>query len=137
MENIPRSLNILDKLRAMGISLTIDDFGTGYSSLSYLKQFPVDTIKIDQTFIRDILSNPVDAAITKAIIVLGQSLKMEVVAEGVESREQLEFLRLRGCDVVQGYFVAPPQNAADVTALLRSQQGRTILAPRPTQSGGF
>src|SRR5690554_2936185 len=121
MENLSRSLSILHKLRAMGIRVTIDDFGTGYSSLSYLKQLPIDAIKLDRIFIRDLVKKTEDAAITNAIIMLGQSLEMEVTAEGIESQQQLDFLKAQGCDAVQGFFVAPALATQEMSALLRQQ----------------
>jgi len=110
----------LRNLERYGVRLAIDDFGTGYSSLSYLKRFPIDTIKIDRTFIADVTGNPDDAAIALAVINLGHSLGMTVVAEGVETAAQLEFLRMHGCDEVQGFFFSAAIPAADVPALLKS-----------------
>jgi EAL domain-containing protein (putative c-di-GMP-specific phosphodiesterase class I) len=92
----------------MGISISIDDFGTGYSSLSYLKKFPIDTLKIDQSFIRELPDETDDAAITAAIIALAHNLKRRVIAEGVETKEQLEFLKNLHCEEVQGYYFSPP-----------------------------
>jgi EAL domain-containing protein (putative c-di-GMP-specific phosphodiesterase class I) len=98
----------LTDLKVRGIKLAIDDFGTGYSMLSYLKYFPIDRIKIDRSFIRDITTDSDDAAITEAIVVMAHSLKLKVVAEGVETEEQLEFLRRCGCEEVQGYYFSRP-----------------------------
>jgi EAL domain-containing protein (putative c-di-GMP-specific phosphodiesterase class I) len=98
----------LQALRAMGLRLSIDDFGTGYSSLSYLKHFPVDTLKIDRCFVRDLTTVPDDAAITSAIIAMAHALDLRVVAEGVESEEHLTFLRSQGCDEVQGHLLGRP-----------------------------
>jgi EAL domain-containing protein (putative c-di-GMP-specific phosphodiesterase class I) len=92
----------------MGVSISIDDFGTGYSSLSYLKKFPINTLKVDRTFIRDILSSGDDAAIVKAIVAMAQSLRLNIVAEGVEDSAQLAFLDSIGCDQYQGYFFSRP-----------------------------
>ncbi|MCE5315092.1 MAG: EAL domain-containing protein [Armatimonadota bacterium] len=110
---------MLSKLKSMGIRISIDDFGTGYSSLSYLKRFTVDTVKIDRSFIREITTNPDDAAIARAVIAIARALKLRVVAEGVETLEQLEFLRTLQCDEMQGYFVSPPIPADDLTILLQ------------------
>ncbi len=112
----------LQALKAMGIHLAIDDFGTGYSSLSYLKHFPLDRLKIDKSFINDILIDPDDAAITEAIIVMAHSLKLKVIAEGVETREQLVFLEDRGCDEMQGYFLSRPLSEHDLVSFIKSRQ---------------
>ena len=90
----------------MGISISIDDFGTGYSNLAYLKRFQVDALKIDIAFIRDVTTNADDAAIAIAIINMAHSLRLKVIAEGVETREQLEFLRVYGCDEIQGFLLS-------------------------------
>ncbi len=122
MENKPLTLGILKKLSGAGIRLSIDDFGTGYSSLAYLKRFPIDTLKIDGSFIRDITTNQDDAAIVQAIIALATSLKMEVVAEGVETREQLRFLEDQHCQKIQGFFFNPPLSTEAMTALLEKSR---------------
>lgn len=108
MDDIESALSTMKALQAVGVQLSIDDFGTGYSSLSYLKRFPIDTLKIDRTFIRDISHNQDDAAIVVAIIGLAHNLHLRVVAEGAEDREQLDFLRRHGCDQVQGFFFSHP-----------------------------
>jgi diguanylate cyclase (GGDEF)-like protein/PAS domain S-box-containing protein len=105
----------LRQLKDVGISLSIDDFGTGYSNLAYLKRFPVDALKIDIAFIRDVTTNPDDAAITIAIIKMAHSLRLKVIAEGVETAEQLAFLRLHGCDEAQGYYLSKPLPADQLT----------------------
>jgi diguanylate cyclase (GGDEF)-like protein len=108
----------LHRLREMGLHLSIDDFGTGYSSLSYLKRFPINALKIDQSFIRDVTVNPEDAAITTSIVLMGKSLDLGVIAEGVETRSQLSFLRVIECNEAQGYLFSPPVPAAAAEALL-------------------
>ena len=108
MESPERAANILRRFRERGIGLSIDDFGTGYSSLSHLKHFPLDRLKIAQFFVRDVTTNPDDAAIAQAIIALAHSLKLRVIAEGVEQREQMEFLRGHGCEEMQGHYFSRP-----------------------------
>jgi EAL domain-containing protein (putative c-di-GMP-specific phosphodiesterase class I) len=107
----------------MGVGLAIDDFGTGYSSLSYLKRFPIDTLKVDRSFIKDIVTDPDDAAITSAIISMAKILKQKVVAEGVETLEQFEFLRTHGCDLIQGYYVSEPLSAEDFERKILQRNG--------------
>lgn len=108
IQDLQATITTLHQLHALGIQISIDDFGTGYSSLSYLKRLPISKIKIDQSFIRDICSDPDDSAIAHAVISLGHSLKMQVIAEGVETEEQLEHLRAQGCDEFQGYYFSRP-----------------------------
>jgi len=108
MERAKESMLALQQLREMGVTLAIDDFGTGYSSFSYLKRLPIDVLKIDRTFVRDITTDPDDAAIVSGIIALAQILRLKVVAEGVETAEQVAFLRQNGCDTIQGYFLSKP-----------------------------
>ncbi|MBI3773428.1 MAG: EAL domain-containing protein [Gammaproteobacteria bacterium] len=110
---------MLERFSSMGIKLSIDDFGTGYSSLSYLKRFPIDRLKIDQSFVRDITTDSEDAAIVTAIIALAHSLEIEVIAEGVETRQQRDFLYRQGCYLYQGYLCARPMPAEDVAAYLQ------------------
>ncbi|MHB8252876.1 MAG: GGDEF/EAL domain-containing response regulator [Acidiferrobacter sp.] len=117
MHNAQAAIETLRVLSSMGVRISIDDFGTGYSSLSYLKRFPIDVLKVDQSFVRDITTDPDDAAIVSAIITMAHHLDIEVVAEGVETREQLEFLRAQGCDFVQGYYFSRPRPGADITLL--------------------
>ena len=121
MEDAESNLSTLNALRDMGIQLSLDDFGTGYSSLAYLKRFPIDVLKIDQGFIRDIGKSPDDEAITRAIIAMAHSLGMKVVAEGVETEAVLDFLCAEGCDMIQGYFISRPMPEAQVSELLLRQ----------------
>lgn len=118
MEDIDEAIATMDIFKRMGIFFSIDDFGTGYSSLSYLKRFPVNTLKIDQSFIRNIHINFEDAAIVKSIVTLAHSLKFAVIAEGVETKEQFDFLKDIGCDEIQGYLFSPPVSVDEFTNLL-------------------
>jgi diguanylate cyclase (GGDEF)-like protein/PAS domain S-box-containing protein len=116
----------LRRLKDIGVNISLDDFGTGYSSLSYLKRFPIDVLKIDKSFVDDVTTNSDDAAIALSVISLAHNLNMRVIAEGVETREQVQFLTERGCDEMQGYFFSRPLNADGFTALLRER--RNLLA---------
>jgi diguanylate cyclase (GGDEF)-like protein/PAS domain S-box-containing protein len=120
MNDAESSAEVLAALKAMGIQLAIDDFGTGYSSLSYLKRFPIDTLKIDQSFVHDIATDPDDASIVRAMVSMGKNLKQRVVAEGVETEEQLAFLRKLHCEEGQGFLFGHPVPAAEFALLLRS-----------------
>ena len=113
LENSSETVQLLHKIRALGVSLAVDDFGTGYSSLSYLTRFPIDKLKIDQSFVRDITTDASDAAVASAIIAMAHSLKLSAVAEGVETLEQYEFLSQRQCDVAQGFYFGRPMTAQD------------------------
>jgi diguanylate cyclase (GGDEF)-like protein/PAS domain S-box-containing protein len=117
-QDLEYTLEALQRLKALGVTIAIDDFGTGYSSLSYLKRFPIDRLKIDQSFVRDLETDKDDRAIATAVITLGHSLGMRVIAEGVETAQQLEILRALGCDEMQGYFLSRPVPAEDMEALL-------------------
>jgi diguanylate cyclase (GGDEF)-like protein len=119
MRDIQSSKKILDGIKSMGIRLAIDDFGTGYSSLKSIKQFPFDCIKIDRSFIQDIPHDPEDVALTQLIIAMAHTLRLKVIAEGVETQEQLDFLTEQGCHEFQGYFFRRPQPAEDFSKLLR------------------
>lgn len=132
MENLARTTFTLTRLREMGIQVTIDDFGTGYSSLAYLKRFPISALKIDRVFVKDIPANPDDVAITRAILLLGQSLNLAVIAEGVETQEQLDFLRGLNCHLVQGYFIARPLKSIAVSELLKLQRSHPESALTPS-----
>jgi len=120
MRDVEQTRKTLQGLKKLGIQLAVDDFGTGYSSLTYLKNFPIDRLKIDQSFIRDVSLNPNDAAITTAIIAMGHSLGMKVIAEGVETEEQLDFLRRHQCDEIQGYCIGWPMSKDDFSQFLQA-----------------
>jgi diguanylate cyclase (GGDEF)-like protein/PAS domain S-box-containing protein len=122
------TVEILRQLKDMGIEVAIDDFGTGYSSLSYLKRFPIGCVKIDWSFVRDVVNSPEDAGIVDAIVALARQLRFRVVAEGVETREQAEFLHSHGCDRIQGYLVSRPQPAEQLAKWLRTRR-RPISGP--------
>lgn len=132
MENAQQSTALLSALKSLGLRISIDDFGTGYSSLSYLKRFPIDTLKIDRNFVRDIGHDADDAAIVSTTILLGHSLRLEVVAEGVEHDEQVEFLRKHGCDECQGYLFSRPVPADELESWLqrRGEWGVPSASPR-------
>ena len=118
----------INALQALGVSLSVDDFGTGYSSLAYLKRFPISTLKIDRAFIAALNDAPGDDAIVRAVIAMAHSLSLQVVAEGVETEAQLQFLKENGCDDVQGYLISRPIDAEAFTTLLeQSQPARDLL----------
>jgi EAL domain-containing protein (putative c-di-GMP-specific phosphodiesterase class I) len=118
MQNAEFTIQVLSQLQSIGVKVAIDDFGTGYSSLSYLKHFPVNILKIDRCFIQDITTDRHDATISLAIIDLAHSLSLQVIAEGVETAEQIHFLKENGCDQIQGYFFSPPLPAPEFEKLL-------------------
>jgi EAL domain-containing protein (putative c-di-GMP-specific phosphodiesterase class I) len=126
-------LAVLRELKEIGVQLAIDDFGTGYSSLSYLSRFRVDKIKIDRAFIRDLATNPDDAAIAAAIIALGKTLKLTVVAEGVEDGTQVSVLQSYACDQAQGYFYSKPDPAAEIAPKLAKGPSRAADCPVSSQ----
>ena len=111
----------LERLAQLGVHLTLDDFGTGYSSLNYLRQYPIGTVKIDRTFLEDVPRSQASATLVETILSMAHSLGKRVVAEGVETMEQLEFLRERRCDVAQGFYLARPLTEAAMTELLQAR----------------
>jgi len=121
-------MQCLSNLRAHGIQVSVDDFGTGYSSLAYLRRFPIDKLKIDIAFIRDVTTNADDAAIVNAIITMAHSLNVQVVAEGVETPAQKAFLLAHGCDQIQGYLVSRPLPAHLVTSLMALHAGKVPVS---------
>jgi diguanylate cyclase len=127
MSDPEQSIAILEHLSAMGVLVSVDDFGTGYSSMSYLRRFPIDKLKIDRVFIDEIVSRPEDASIVRAIVSLAHSLRLKVVAEGVETPAQLEFLKTAGCDEYQGYHFSRPLPAADFERLIRKSRSDDVL----------
>jgi len=130
MSDPDESTRILKELSSMGVLLSVDDFGTGYSSMSYLRRFPIDRLKIDRIFISEIDVSPEDASIVRAIVSLAQTLNLKVVAEGVETSAQLEFIKQIGCNEYQGYYFAPPVRAADFERLVRERRA----AQQPSES---
>ena len=125
VEDPQRTIGLLNQLHAIGLHLAIDDFGTGYSSLSALQKFPINTLKIDRSFVKNAAEDANDAAIVSTIIDMGRSLKLDVVAEGVETQEQLNFLRRLKCDYVQGMLFGEPMEADSFRELLLAQQDGT------------
>ncbi|MGK5048067.1 EAL domain-containing protein [Janthinobacterium sp. GB4P2] len=128
MSNAEETIAVLRNLKALGIQISIDDFGTGYSSLAYLKRFPIDKLKIDIAFVREVTSNPDDAAIVLAIISMAHSMKLEVIAEGVENDAQLAYLRRHGCDEMQGYYFSRPVPQEEFEQMLMG--GKLLQAPQ-------
>jgi EAL domain-containing protein (putative c-di-GMP-specific phosphodiesterase class I) len=128
MHNAEAVSKDLQQLRELGVGISIDDFGTRYSTLSYVKHFPVDRLKIDQCFVRDMATNPSDAAIVRAIVSLGHSLDLEIVAEGVETVQQATLLRAEGCDEVQGFYYAGAMPADELIAYVRDIRARARSA---------
>ena len=124
MEDPESVVNVLDRIRHLGVKISIDDFGTGYSSLNYLKRLPIDVLKIDKSFIMDIGNNKNDEAIVRAVIAIAHSLDIDVIAEGVETIEQLVFLEQNRCDQGQGYYFSKPLTADKFSQLLISGSGQ-------------
>jgi PAS domain S-box-containing protein len=133
MDDPQKTFEILRKLKDMGVRLAIDDFGTGYSNLNYLKRFPVDKIKLDQSFVRDLTNDPDDLSISRAVIAMAHGLRLEVIAEGVETEGQLALLAQNGCDEIQGYLFSRPVPAAECTQMLREEKSLALekLLPQP------
>ena len=121
MERADLGAPLLQVLRDSKIRVSVDDFGTGYSSLSYLRKLPLDALHIDQSFIRQITANPADTAVVSTIIAMGRSLNLRVIAEGVETEEELAFLKLHGCDEAQGFYFGRPMPSEDFARLLANQ----------------
>ena len=119
MSNAEGAVSVLEQLKSIGVQIAIDDFGTGYSSLAYLKRFPIDILKVDRSFIRDIPADSGDMKITRAIIAMAHSLRLKVVAEGVETAQQLQFLRSQCCDAIQGYFLYRPLGEDELADVLK------------------
>jgi EAL domain-containing protein (putative c-di-GMP-specific phosphodiesterase class I) len=120
MQHAESSASVLGELKSIGVRLAVDDFGTGYSSLSYLKRFPIDSLKIDQSFVRDIATDTDDATIVSAVITMAKSLRQCVIAEGVETEEQIRFLQSHACDEAQGYYFSKPIIAHQFAKLLET-----------------
>ena len=136
MEDTDASVATLQRLKSLGVSIAIDDFGTGYSSLHYLRRFSIDTLKIDRSFVRDIPHDSDDATITTAIIGLAHNLRLNVIAEGVETREQLDFLRANRCDEAQGFLFSVPLNTVQLTAYLQRERNRAAARQFSVVNGG-
>jgi EAL domain-containing protein (putative c-di-GMP-specific phosphodiesterase class I) len=122
MANPAQSVPLMHRLKETGVTLSIDDFGTGFSNLSYLRRFPVDRLKIDLSFVREITTDPGSLAISEAIITMSHSLRLQVIAEGVETEGQLALLESRDCDSIQGYYFSPPLDADGLAQLLREDR---------------
>jgi len=132
MVNPEEATRSLEYLKSLGVRISIDDFGTGYSSLGYLKRFPLDSLKVDRSFVRDVTTNADDATITRAVITMAHSLGLQVIAEGVETESQLAFLVENGCDQIQGYYLARPQPAEECVGALieRSRTASAAAGPK-------
>ncbi|HEY8131149.1 MAG TPA: EAL domain-containing protein [Thermoanaerobaculia bacterium] len=126
MQNAENTIYTLRELKALGVRIAMDDFGTGYSSLNYLKRFPIDTLKLDQSFVREITTDPTDAAIATAVIAMAHSLDLKVIGEGVETEEQFAFLHKQKCDYIQGYLFSPPQAVENLETYLVERKAAVI-----------
>jgi diguanylate cyclase (GGDEF)-like protein/PAS domain S-box-containing protein len=131
MSDVTPAVDLLHRMKALGVKLSIDDFGTGYSSFSYLSRFPIDVLKIDRSFVNDITIDANDAAIVASIIALAHNLRLSVIAEGVETAEQLDYLRHQGCDEMQGYYFSRPLPAQEFEQLLRQRRGLAAFEDEP------
>jgi len=134
MRDAELSISVLESLKAIGVQLSIDDFGTGYSSLSYLQRFPVDTLKIDQSFMRDLTNDSDNATIVSAIIAMARNLKQRVLAEGVETAEQLAFLRTHRCSEAQGHYLSPPLPANEFAKIMTNNMLPVLSVRQRTDS---
>jgi EAL domain-containing protein (putative c-di-GMP-specific phosphodiesterase class I) len=130
MQDAEFAAGMLNRLKSMGINISIDDFGTGFSSLASLKRLPIDALKIDRSFVRDVTSDPDDAALVNAIIMLARNLHLKVIAEGVETEDQLRLLQLLRCDEIQGYFFSKPLPADRLTTIFDPQFTGDIQSAR-------
>jgi EAL domain-containing protein (putative c-di-GMP-specific phosphodiesterase class I) len=128
MQNVERAVRVLQAIKRLGVILAIDDFGTGYSSMSLVKKFPIDVLKIDRSFVREVTRDSGDRAIADAIIALGRALDLTIVAEGVETAEQEAFLRAHNCDEVQGYLISKPMPPDEFAAFLATQSFAELKA---------
>jgi EAL domain-containing protein (putative c-di-GMP-specific phosphodiesterase class I) len=129
MSQLSAAIGSLQQLRMLGVGLSVDDFGTGYSSLSHLSVLPIDSLKIDMSFVRPLRAGSKEAAVVRAIVLLGTALGKEVIAEGIETQAQLELLRDMGCDTGQGYYLSRPLPAERISKLLRDQTARPGFPP--------
>ena len=131
MQDVEVIVPKLKGIRELGVRIAIDDFGTGYSSLSYLQQFPINTLKIDRSFVGDIRAEQGDASIINAIVAMARGLQLDLVAEGVENRTQLKYLQQQGCEEVQGFIFSPAVPAADLVGLLKNNSFAQVIADAP------